>query len=565
MVDHLALSIGSTGARTGVDTLLLDTGHGQRTLRAEQTLWPAVGRTSEISLQTGTDRSGSFRAALTVGTTGVWSAGISLDGSHRSLSAGGEGISDVALGTATDGVVSHHVTPGVDTTDSDTGVGTLQVDAGQAGGALAVDHTLGAAAGRGTEVSSQTGTDGVVAVNSAVGVGSTGGGSAGVHWLGHRSSLGCEGTLDEGVSDVALVTFTDGVVVGHSTAGVDTTGAGAGVDTLGVDTGLVLGTVIAQQTLRSALHCGISLVVPDTLAHCLATLNPAVSVDTAGVGVAGISGDGRYRSHGLGHTPREGVSHSSRGTTTDGVVLSDLTHGAHSTGPRAGVDTLLGDAGQPGAAVGVLETLCLTALAGDRVSLVARPAGTEDLASSVLTALSVGAAGRGLAGVGRDAALEWIPSEAGVAPAVLSDVVNQTLGVVSTGPGLAQRHYGRLRPDWNTALDGVDGLCVAGPAGTPLDVVHHHTLSVGSAGVGLAGLDRADTGDGWRVSFISRQTETHRAVRDHPAAGVGPALVSATLGAVVDTADEGVASLTPGTGTDGVAIVQLTHGVDTTG
>ena len=49
--------------------------------------------------------------------------------------------------------MSHHVTPGVDATDSNTGVGTLQVDAGQAGGALAVDDALGPTAGRGSEVS----------------------------------------------------------------------------------------------------------------------------------------------------------------------------------------------------------------------------------------------------------------------------------------------------------------------------------------------------------------------------------------------------------------------------
>ena len=49
--------------------------------------------------------------------------------------------------------MSHHITPGVDTADPDTGVGALQVDAGQAGGALAVDDALGATAGRGTEVS----------------------------------------------------------------------------------------------------------------------------------------------------------------------------------------------------------------------------------------------------------------------------------------------------------------------------------------------------------------------------------------------------------------------------
>ena len=71
----------------------------------------------------------------------------------RSLSAGGERISDKSLRTAADGVMSHHITPGVDTADPDTRVGALQVDAGQAGGALAVDDALGATAGWGTEVS----------------------------------------------------------------------------------------------------------------------------------------------------------------------------------------------------------------------------------------------------------------------------------------------------------------------------------------------------------------------------------------------------------------------------
>ena len=49
--------------------------------------------------------------------------------------------------------MSHHVAPGVDPADSDTGVGALQVDAGQAGGALTVDDTLGSTARRGTEIS----------------------------------------------------------------------------------------------------------------------------------------------------------------------------------------------------------------------------------------------------------------------------------------------------------------------------------------------------------------------------------------------------------------------------
>ena len=71
VVDDFALSIGSTGAWTGVDTPLLDTRHRQRTLRAEQTLRPTVGRTSEVSLETGADRAGTLGTTLAVGTAGV--------------------------------------------------------------------------------------------------------------------------------------------------------------------------------------------------------------------------------------------------------------------------------------------------------------------------------------------------------------------------------------------------------------------------------------------------------------------------------------------------------------
>ena len=71
----------------------------------------------------------------------------------RSLSAGGERISDKTVRTAADGIVSHHVAPGVDAADAHAGVGALEVDAGQAGGALAVNDTLGSAVGRSSEVS----------------------------------------------------------------------------------------------------------------------------------------------------------------------------------------------------------------------------------------------------------------------------------------------------------------------------------------------------------------------------------------------------------------------------
>jgi hypothetical protein len=72
MIDNFALSIGSTGSWTGVSTLLLDTGLGQRTLRAQETLGSAVWWASEISLEAGADWPRALWPAFTVGTTGIW-------------------------------------------------------------------------------------------------------------------------------------------------------------------------------------------------------------------------------------------------------------------------------------------------------------------------------------------------------------------------------------------------------------------------------------------------------------------------------------------------------------
>ena len=93
------------------------------------------------------------------------------------------------------------------------------------------------------------------------------------------------------------------------------------------------------------------------------------------------------------HTLLESIALEAWLTDTGGDVVDDGAGGCPATGARAGVDTLLGDAGQPGAAVRVLETLSLTALAGGGVSLEASPAGAENLSGPVLTAVRVGAAG----------------------------------------------------------------------------------------------------------------------------------------------------------------------------
>ena len=83
VVHYFALSIGSTGTRTRINTFLLDTGLGQLALRTQETFRPAVGGPSKISRKAGADRSGALCSALTVGTTGIGVARILWFLNHR--------------------------------------------------------------------------------------------------------------------------------------------------------------------------------------------------------------------------------------------------------------------------------------------------------------------------------------------------------------------------------------------------------------------------------------------------------------------------------------------------
>ena len=66
----------------------------------------------------------------------------------RRLPTRSKRVSNESSWTATDGIVGHHITSGIDTTHSHTWVGTSQVDTGQVGGTLTVDNTFWSAVWR---------------------------------------------------------------------------------------------------------------------------------------------------------------------------------------------------------------------------------------------------------------------------------------------------------------------------------------------------------------------------------------------------------------------------------
>ena len=79
MVPHGALGVPPAGPRTGVATLLLDTGQVVGTLSVDQTLWSAahVG-VSDVVLDTSAGSGSVPGGALCVGSTGRGVAGIDI-------------------------------------------------------------------------------------------------------------------------------------------------------------------------------------------------------------------------------------------------------------------------------------------------------------------------------------------------------------------------------------------------------------------------------------------------------------------------------------------------------
>ena len=72
MVDNLALSIGSTGAGAGVNTLLPDTRSVVGAVWVDGTLRSAVRRYSNVVRQTGAGSNSSCQVILTLGERSTW-------------------------------------------------------------------------------------------------------------------------------------------------------------------------------------------------------------------------------------------------------------------------------------------------------------------------------------------------------------------------------------------------------------------------------------------------------------------------------------------------------------
>ena len=145
MVSDPALSIRSTETRTGVPTLLLDTGSDLGTFRAHQTFRSAVGRRSNLVWLAGANTYTILFLLLAVRTTRIRITRVKFfiyrdtSGNQGTL---GNGIPRVSIKAGTDGLVTNGVTDGIDATGSGTRVNTFVVLAGSVSWAVCIQHTL---------------------------------------------------------------------------------------------------------------------------------------------------------------------------------------------------------------------------------------------------------------------------------------------------------------------------------------------------------------------------------------------------------------------------------------
>ncbi len=298
MIDHLAVGVGAAGAGTRVNTLLIDAGRVAGTVRVDDTLGPAVGRHAHIVGQAGAGRDVVGVAALGVGTAGAGQAGIYRPRHRRrrrdfNARALAEGIPRVAGRTLTDGVVIGHLAAGVVATRSRTGVHALLIDAGGELGAVRADHTLGPAVGRGALVAGQAGAHAHTVHLPVLAVGAAGVGVAGLAVLHHRLGRRDELASGQRVARVAGAARANGVVVAHAALRVQTAGSGAGVATLLVHAGQMVGALGVDEALGAAAHVGVADVLWDTLTGAGATALQALCVGATRRWVAGVDNFGR--------------------------------------------------------------------------------------------------------------------------------------------------------------------------------------------------------------------------------------------------------------------------------
>lgn len=257
VIGHIALRILATGARAGIDALLVQTCLAGIAVRAKCALGTATD--IGIALVVG-QASADAVMALRIGTTrmqitriigGYWWLWCTLLDDFRTLD---KRISGEACTARADRQMILYATLGVDAARSVTGITALLGNAGTIGGAIGVDHALGSAVGRCSNVVSQARTGRLITAHTALGIETA---RRWLTWISFSDRflglLWCWVATSKWISSHVQWAAADRIVIDHFALGVQTTNAGARIGTAELVTRLVL------RALR--IHCALRFAV----------------------------------------------------------------------------------------------------------------------------------------------------------------------------------------------------------------------------------------------------------------------------------------------------------------
>ena len=240
-----------------------------------------------------------------------------------------------------------HLTLGINATGVDARVDTLEVAAGPVGRTLGVGRALGSTPSvRVAKVAAHAlAARLALRTEAALGVGAAGARVAGICRLNRFDNLGLLAALAERVAVIARRALADGNMIADAALGIEATGAAAGVLTLLVDAGRVLGTLVVDDALWPSVGWS-ALVSRVAGAHRRRAQRLARGVRTARRGKARVDGLWRRPNDGrLLPAVDKWVALVVGRTGADRVVGYDIASGIDSAPARTRVGAPLVEAG----------------------------------------------------------------------------------------------------------------------------------------------------------------------------------------------------------------------------
>ena len=369
VINNLALGIDATGAHTGIDALQVATGLVCWTVRVDGAFRATVGiGITKVSTNAGACGTICLSFALSIRTTGWWEARVpgclNWLGSEdlRDFVALAERVTLIANWTFANSNVVSWFTFCIESTGPTAGIQATLLDASLALGAFIIDKAFRPTVGWWALISSIAAAHRGLSKGLAWSKGPTGWWVARINrpswWWSNNIRL--PHTVSKWITIIIRWAGADRMVGDDLAAGINSTSARARINTALIKTGPVLGTIWADNTLRSTVGRSAK-IASQACADTATTLHALVGKGTTKTVSTGVQFLCYCLFWWTAGALLKSITHKSRRAATHGHMVNDLTLGIATTGARARVNTFIVSAGLVTVTVWVENALWPTA------------------------------------------------------------------------------------------------------------------------------------------------------------------------------------------------------------